>query len=49
MRQTLAPVLDAQSPPQRGAIALDLSTTPKIALSYDPFESGEAERFNRPA
>jgi predicted metal-dependent hydrolase len=49
MRRTLAPVLDAQSPLQRGAIALDLSTTPKIELSYDPFESGEAERFNRPA
>ena len=28
-------------------IRLDLSTTPKIELLYDPFETGEAERLNR--
>ena len=47
MRQTLAPVVDADPVPRRGEIELDLSTTPKIALLYDPFETGEAERYNR--
>jgi predicted metal-dependent hydrolase len=49
MRQALAPVLDADPLPPRGTITLDLATTPKIALSYDPFERGEAQRFARPS
>src|SRR3954465_9244379 len=49
MRQALAPVLDANPLPQRGEIELDPTTTPRIQLSYDPFETGEAQRFNRPA
>ena len=47
MRRTLRPVLDADPLPPRGAITLDLSTTPRIELSYDPFERGEAQRYNR--
>jgi hypothetical protein len=49
MHAALRPVLDADPLPQRGAITLDLDTTPKIELDYDPFERGEAQRFGRPA
>ena len=48
MRQALGPVLDADPLPPRGSITLEPSTTPRIELSYDPFERGEAQRFNRP-
>ena len=48
MHATLRPVLDASPLPQRGEIELDLATTPRIELSYDPFESGEAMKFNTP-
>jgi uncharacterized protein len=48
MRHALEPVLDAQPLPQKGEITLDLARVPRIELKYDPFESGEAERFSRP-
>jgi len=48
MRAALRPVLDARPLPQRGEIALDPSTAPTIALAYDPFETGEAQRYSRP-
>ena len=48
MRQTLAPVLEADPLPPRGAITLDLSSTPRIQLRYDPFETGEAAKYNTP-
>jgi predicted metal-dependent hydrolase len=48
MRQTLAPVIDANPLPDRGQIELDFSTTPKISLRYDPFETGEAQQYRRP-
>jgi hypothetical protein len=49
MQAALRPVLEADPLPQRGSITLDLSTTPQIELSYDPFERGEAQQFSRPA
>lgn len=48
MRETLGPVLSASPIPQRGEIELDTSRAPKIVLDYDPFETGEAQRFSRP-
>ena len=48
MRETLRPVLEADPLPPRGAITLDLSRTPRIELSYDPFENGEAGKYARP-
>ena len=47
MDRVLRPVTTANLTPDKGAIELDLSTTPKIELLYDPFETGEAERYNR--
>lgn len=47
METALRPVLSANPLPPKGQIALDLSTAPKINLEYDPFESGEAERYNQ--
>src|SRR3954469_22410775 len=49
MRRALEPVLSADPPPSRGEIELDASTVPVIALTYDPFETGEAQRYRRPA
>ena len=49
MHETLRPVLDADPLPQKGEITLDLSRTPRIALDYDPFETGEAQKFSRPS
>ena len=48
MRESLRPVLEADPLPDKGEIELDLSRTPKIQLSYDPFENGEAIRYSRP-
>ena len=48
MDEALRPVTTADPVPERGEIELDLSRVPKIALEYDPFENGEAERYNRP-
>jgi hypothetical protein len=49
MRRVLNPVLTANPLPQRGEIELDGSTVPVIALKYDPFETGEAQQYRRPA
>ena len=48
MRESLRPVLDANPVPERGAIELDLACVPKIELVYDPFETGEAQRYAKP-
>ncbi|MBA2631573.1 MAG: DUF309 domain-containing protein [Chloroflexi bacterium] len=49
MRTVLAPVLDADPVPEKGAIQLDPSRAPKIALKYDPFATGEASIYSRPS
>ena len=48
MDEVLKPVLEANPLPEKGGITLDLSCTPNIALEYDPFETGEAARYNQP-
>jgi predicted metal-dependent hydrolase len=48
MREALRPVLDANPLPQKGEIELDATRVPRIELSYDPFETGEALKFSRP-
>jgi len=48
MRKALAPVLDADPLPEKGTIELDESTAPTIELQYDPFETGEAQRYSKP-
>jgi uncharacterized protein len=48
MESVLEPVIAASPLPQRGEIQLDVARTPKITLLYDPFETGEAQRYNRP-
>src|SRR4051812_5192269 len=49
MRRALDPVLSADPLPQRGQIELNPSTVPVIQLRYDPFETGEAQKYRRPA
>jgi hypothetical protein len=41
MERTLQPILSADPPLERGQVELDLQS--------DPFETGEAQRFDRPA
>ena len=48
MRTVLEPVLSANPIPERGQIELDPERAPTIALLYDPFETGEAQRFGKP-
>src|SRR5688572_27821042 len=48
MEEVLRPVTSADPLPERGEIELDPSRVPTISLEYDPFENGEAERYNRP-
>ena len=48
MRESLRPVIDADPLPDKGEIQLDLSRTPTIKLAYDPFATGEAQRYGRP-
>jgi hypothetical protein len=48
MRQVLRPVVEADPLPERGQIELDMTRTPKIELIYDPFTTGEAEKYSRP-
>jgi hypothetical protein len=48
MRETLRPVIEKDPLPERGEIELDLARVPHIELKYDPFENGEAAKFNRP-
>lgn len=45
MERALYPVLTADPLPAKGEIELDPSTTPTIELLYDPFETGEAQRY----
>lgn len=48
MREALRPIIEAEPLPEKGSIELDVSRAPRIELLYDPFENGEAERYNRP-
>jgi hypothetical protein len=48
MREVLRPVVEAQPLPESGTIALDARLAPKIELIYDPFETGEAQRYSKP-
>ena len=48
MREALRPVIEAEPLPEKGSIELDVSRAPRIELLYDPFQNGEAERYNRP-
>jgi predicted metal-dependent hydrolase len=45
MREALRPVVEATPIPERGEIVLDVERAPTIRLRYDPFETGEAQRF----
>jgi uncharacterized protein len=49
MRCVLEPVITAAPIPDRGEITLDLSLVPTITLAYDPFATGEAQRYSKPA
>jgi len=49
MHEVLRPVLEAKPLPERGVIELDASRAPRIELVYDPFETGEAQRYARPS
>ena len=49
MRKTLSPVIDAHPMPTKGSIELDPTTVTKIQLIYDPFETGEAQKYAKPA
>jgi uncharacterized protein len=48
MRTALTPVIDANPLPGPGEIELDFSTAPRIELTYDPFATGEAEKYSKP-
>lgn len=48
MGVALEPVLSASPLPQRGEITFDSARAPRIELLYDPFENGEAQKYNRP-
>ena len=48
MKDVLSPVVEADPLPEHGTIQLDVSLAPRIELLYDPFETGEAERYRRP-
>ncbi len=49
MKHALDPVLLADPVPEKGTIELDLTRVPTIKLLYDPFETGEAEKYAKPA
>jgi hypothetical protein len=48
MDEALRPITGANPLPERGQIELDETKVPKIELEYDPFETGEAARYNQP-
>jgi uncharacterized protein len=48
MQDVLRPVIGVDPLPEKGQIELELSKTPRIELMYDPFESGEAQKFAKP-
>ena len=49
MHRVLRPVIEANPIPDHGQITLDLSICPQIKLLYDPFETGEAQKYKRAA
>jgi predicted metal-dependent hydrolase len=48
MQLVLKPVVEADPLPEKGEIQLDLSRAPKFKLMYDPFATGEAQRYSAP-
>lgn len=48
MHEALRPVLEADPAPAKGEIMLDVGRVKKIELKYDPFETGEAEKYSKP-
>ena len=48
MHEALRPVLEANPLPEKGQIRLDYSRVPHIELMYDPFATGEADKYSRP-
>ena len=48
MRDVLRPVVEADPVPDKGSIELDGSRVPTIELLYDPFDTGEAAKYDRP-
>jgi hypothetical protein len=48
MHDVLRPVLEADPIPERGQIELDVTRAPTIELKYDPFDTGEAQRYSKP-
>lgn len=48
MYRVLAPVVEASPLPEKGQIVLDPSLAPTIELQYDPFETGEAQKYSKP-
>ena len=48
MHEALRPVLEADPAPGKGEIVLDVGRVKKIELVYDPFETGEAEKYSKP-
>jgi predicted metal-dependent hydrolase len=48
MHEVLRPVIEANPLPEKGQIELDESLAPKFELIYDPFETGEAQKYSAP-
>ena len=48
MHEALRPVIEANPLPEKGQIELDRARVPTIALNYDPFETGEAQKYASP-
>jgi len=48
MEQVLRPVITADPLPERGQIELLKADCPQIKLLYDPFETGEAQKYSHP-
>jgi uncharacterized protein len=48
MHEALRPVVEAEVVPEKGGIELDVRRVPRIELKYDPFETGEAEKYRKP-
>ena len=48
MQEVLRPVVEADPPKQKGEIELDADAVKKIELLYDPFETGEAQKYSKP-
>ena len=48
MQEVLRPVIEADPLPEKGEIELDVSRAPSFELMYDPFETGEAQKYSTP-